>query len=60
MKKNWSDFRLSRRVYDRWYPEIAGRIVKVLKTRIQIAVGGEIFTYDRAHACTFLEFGYPA
>lgn len=35
-KTPWISFKTRQRVYDRWYPEIAGRIVEVLKTRLRV------------------------
>ena len=46
------------KVYDLWWPWQMGRITRVLKTRIKVAMSstGEIETYDRAHL-QFLRIG---
>lgn len=42
------------RVYDRWWPWKVMRVVRVFKTVVRLDEGGELRTYDRAHARAFL------
>lgn len=41
-------------VYDRWWPWRVGIVRAVLKTRVKVDYGTEVWTYDRAHM-QFLE-----
>ncbi len=42
------------RVYDRWWPWVAGYVVRVMKTRAVVRFDGRDRVYDAAHV-QFLE-----
>jgi hypothetical protein len=48
------NFRVGDRVYDRWWPWKVGKVVKVLKTRVQVQFPDRVTTYDEAHSKQFL------
>lgn len=53
---NPKDLRVGMKVYDRWHPEVAGIVVKVLKTRVHVYFTGNIrhTSYDWPHTREFL------
>lgn len=51
----YENLKRSTRVYDRWWPNRRGVVVKVLKTRVHVQWwDGEVWSYDKPHM-QFLE-----
>ena len=54
MAKKKKMFKVRDKVYDAWWIEDIGMVIKVLKTRIKVSFLGDMVTYDNAHAKKFL------